>query len=71
MAKRIFIFIFLFFISNVYTFAQCAMCTKTAQGLDRKAQEGINNAIIYLAVIPFGMLLSVFYYMYRSSKKID
>jgi hypothetical protein len=49
-------------------FSQCAMCTKTAQGLDPKSAEGINNAIIYLALIPLSMIFGVFYYMYRSSK---
>ena len=44
------------------------MCTKTAQGLDPKSAEGINNAIIYLALIPLSMILGVFYYMYRTSK---
>jgi hypothetical protein len=48
---------------------QCAMCTKTAQGLGSDAGKGINNAIIYLALIPFSMLLGVFYYMYRSHRQ--
>jgi hypothetical protein len=48
---------------------QCAMCTKTAQGLGSDAGKGINNAIIYLALIPFSMILGVFYYMYRSHRQ--
>jgi hypothetical protein len=55
-------------IANGAAVAQCALCTKTAQGFDAKAAQGINMAIIYLAFIPLAMMLGVFYYMYKSSK---
>lgn len=48
--------------------AQCAMCTKTAQGLGEDAAGDMNSAIIYLAMIPFTMLCGVLYYIYWSRK---
>jgi hypothetical protein len=66
--KRLSIVLFIIIVAVNNAIAQCAMCTKTAQGLDPAAAKGINNAIIYLAVIPLAMILGVFYYMYRSAK---
>jgi hypothetical protein len=66
--KRFVSIIFIICVITNNAIAQCAMCTKTAQGLDPKSAQGINNAIIYLAFIPLAMILGVFYYMYRSAK---
>ena len=34
-------------------FAQCSMCTKTAQQLGEKPAEGLNSGILYLMFAPF------------------
>jgi hypothetical protein len=68
MAKFIIAFIALIIISVPNTFAQCALCTKTAQGFNPEAAKGVNAAILYLAFIPLGMLIAVFIYMYKSNK---
>lgn len=36
-----------------YSFAQCAICTKTAQQLGEKPAKGMNSGILYLAFAPF------------------
>ena len=35
------------------SFAQCSMCTKTAQQLGEKPAEGLNSGILYLMFAPF------------------
>jgi hypothetical protein len=34
----------------------CAVCTKTAAGLDDKSARGLNGGILYLAVLPLGLM---------------
>ncbi|MBS1733651.1 MAG: hypothetical protein JST02_10175 [Bacteroidetes bacterium] len=42
--------------SQVVSFAQCSMCTKTAQQLGEKPAAGLNSAIIYLMLMPFAII---------------
>jgi hypothetical protein len=65
--KRL-LFIIAMIISFVQVDAQCAMCTKTAQGLNEDAAKDINVAILYLAFIPFAFLIAILYYVYRSRR---
>lgn len=37
----------------------CSVCTKTAQGLDDKSAKGLNGGIIYLALLPLGLMGTV------------
>lgn len=47
---------FLSLFSQVVSFAQCSMCTKTAQQLGEKPAAGLNSAIIYLMLMPFAII---------------
>ncbi len=50
-------------------FAQgCAVCTKTASELDGHSARGLNAGIIYLALLPLGILSTVGYFWWRGSK---
>ena len=41
---------------SMATFAQCAMCTKTAQQLGEKPALGLNQGILYLMLMPFALV---------------
>ena len=51
MKKLFFLLIILSF--NLFVFAQCSMCTKTAQQLGEKPAQGLNSGILYLMFAPF------------------
>jgi hypothetical protein len=68
MVKRICLSLALVLAANVYSFAQCAMCTKTAAGLNDKSAEALNNGIIYLAFIPLILMCTVGLVWYRYQK---
>ncbi|HRN48130.1 MAG TPA: hypothetical protein PK110_14210 [Niabella sp.] len=62
--KRLF-FIVLFFIAGIFSpemFAQCSICTKTAQQLGDGPASGLNTGILYLGFVP---LLVVGYISFR------
>lgn len=46
----------------------CAMCTKTAAGLDEKSARGLNGGILYLAMLPLGILGTVGFIWWRHNK---
>jgi hypothetical protein len=62
------LFLLIACLMSTFASAQCSMCTKTAAGLDSHSAAGINMAIIYLALIPFSILLGILYYVYRTAK---
>ena len=64
------VFILLLMLS-VASFAQCAMCTKTAQQLGEKPAQGLNNAILYLMFIPFLIMGYIGYRWYKNHKIVD
>jgi hypothetical protein len=67
--KNIFFLILTILFAQINAFAQCAMCTKTAAGLDDTKAGGLNTAIIYLAFIPL-IFMGVGGYLYwRSNGK--
>jgi hypothetical protein len=65
--KKLF-FLIICLLNGLFAMAQCAMCTKTAQGLNPEDAQNINYAIIYLALIPLGMMLTLAYLWYRKNK---
>jgi len=71
-AKIISFFIFsVLMFSGFLASAQCAMCTKTAQQLGEKPAIGLNSGILYLMLVPFGIIGTIGYYWwkrYRSSE---
>jgi hypothetical protein len=69
MRKSLLFTLFILLSTSLVSVAQCAMCTKTAAGLDGKCATGLNNAIIYLAIIPFSMLIAVLVYIFKLAKQ--
>lgn len=69
--KKIFSFIFLISIKiSVYT--QCAMCKavlETDMQSGGTAGKGINEGIIYLMIIPYVLIATVGYFVYKHYKK--
>ena len=51
-----------------YSFAQCSICTKTAQQLGEKPAKGLNAGIIYLAATPF-IIAGYLYYRWKKSNR--
>jgi hypothetical protein len=45
----------------------CAMCTQTASQLDNKSARGLNGGILYLAMLPLGILGTVGYMWWRKN----
>jgi hypothetical protein len=59
--------VLILFAHNV--FAQgCSVCTKTASELGDEAGNGLNKGIIYLALLPLSIILSIGVYWYRNQK---
>ncbi len=50
--------------------AQCAVCTKTAAGLDDKSAKGLNGGIVYLAFIPLSIMGTIGLVWWRYNKSI-
>ncbi|MBS1774046.1 MAG: hypothetical protein JST82_14400 [Bacteroidetes bacterium] len=46
----------------------CAVCTKTASTLDDKAARGLNGGILYLALLPLGIMGTVGFIWWRNNK---
>lgn len=46
----------------------CAMCTKTAAGLDDKSARGLNGGILYLAMLPLGLLGTIGFIWWRHNR---
>ena len=68
MKKRslILLLFFLFLIASASSYAQCSVCTRTAQQLGEKPAKGLNAGILYLAFTP---LVIVGFIGYRWWKK--
>ncbi|MEO6584282.1 MAG: hypothetical protein ABIO05_08145, partial [Ferruginibacter sp.] len=45
-----------FMLVNSTVWAQCSMCTKTAQQLGEKPAQGLNSGILYLMLMPFAIV---------------
>lgn len=50
------------------TFAQCSICTKTAQQLGERPAKALNAGIIYLAIVPMGVMGYVGYRWWKSNR---
>jgi hypothetical protein len=70
--KSFFIFLFLSAISlSAFTapsYAQCSICTKTAQQLGEKPARGLNSGILYLAFTPFAIAGFVGYRWWKNNR---
>lgn len=52
---------------NNWTYSQCSICTKTAGQMGNGPAQGMNVAIIYLALAPFAIIIFV-YFKWKTNK---
>ena len=71
MKKRQILFLLLVILvySISHTYAQCAMCTKTASQLGEKPALGLNNGIIYLMLTPLIIMGVIAFRWWKSEKE--
>jgi hypothetical protein len=50
------------------SFAQCSICTKTAQQMGEKPAKGLNSGILYLAFAPFAIAGYVGYRWWKNNR---
>ncbi|MGJ8548811.1 hypothetical protein [Winogradskyella wichelsiae] len=61
--------VFFFFIA---TNAQCAMCRAVLEsGEDQSAAEGINDGIVFLMAVPYILVATIGFIIYRKYNKTD
>jgi len=53
---------------SLQIFAQCSLCTKTAQQLGEKPALGLNNGILYLMLTPFAIMGFIAYKWWKNEK---
>lgn len=54
--------------SQASVWAQCSICTKTAQQLGKESAEGLNSGIVYLMVLPFAITGFIAYRWWQNEK---
>ena len=64
--KKILVFLF-FFLIKVSAYSQCAICKAVVESSGQG--EGINNGIIYLMFIPYILIGTIGYFIYKHHKK--
>ena len=68
MKKKYIIIVTLCFIFlNNWVYSQCSVCTKTAGQMGNGPAQGMNSAIIYLALAPFVIIFFV-YFKWKTNK---
>ncbi|OSZ78107.1 hypothetical protein CAP35_07540 [Chitinophagaceae bacterium IBVUCB1] len=68
MKKWLLIVVLMFAVAEAANAQGCAMCTKTAAGLDDKSARGLNGGILYLAMLPLGILGTVGFIWWKHNK---
>jgi hypothetical protein len=53
---------------NLYMYAQCSICSKTASQMGEDAGRGLNGGILYLAAAPFLILTYIGYKWWRNNQ---
>lgn len=71
MKKYVFLFLCFVLFLSAEAFAQCAMCTKTAQQLGEKPAQGLNSGILYLMFAPFVIVGFIAYRWWRNNKAYE
>ena len=65
--KIVFFFIVLL-LTDLVTFAQCSICSKTASQMGEEAGRGLNGGILYLAAAPFLILSYIGYRWWKNNQ---
>ncbi|HAL95735.1 MAG: hypothetical protein EB025_00660 [Chitinophagaceae bacterium] len=58
----------LFFYTTPILWAQCSICTKTAQQLGEGPAQGMNTGILYLAFAPFAIVGYIGYRWWKNNQ---
>jgi hypothetical protein len=66
MKKSVLIISLLLALSPAVWAQGCSVCTKTAAGLDDKSARGLNGGILYLALLPLGIMGTMGFIWWRS-----
>jgi hypothetical protein len=67
MKKLLTLLIFTFLLGGISSFAQCSICTRTAQQLGEEPAKGLNGGIIYLAFAPLTIMGYIGYRWYKQN----
>ncbi|WP_179009047.1 hypothetical protein [Winogradskyella forsetii] len=71
MKHKLIFLIFTFYVTLSLN-AQCAMCRAVLEsGEDQSAAEGINNGITFLMAVPYILVASIGYIIYRKFNKSE
>jgi len=67
-----FIFLLVFIVTaSLQSFAQCSLCTKTAQQLGEKPSLGLNQGIMYLMFTPFAVMGFIIYKWWKNNRESE
>lgn len=70
MNTKIYYILILLLLFTISVDAQCAMCRAVLESEEgQETAKGINNGIVYLMTIPYVLIGTVGYFIYRNIKK--
>ena len=67
--KRIITLILILQAITTNLMAQCSICTKTASQMGEEAGKGFNAGVLYLAAMPFAIIVFIAY-RYKKNERI-
>lgn len=69
MKTKLLVLLLVIIVFPTVTEAQCAMCRAVVESeSDGKTAEAINNGIVYLMAVPYILVASLFYFIYRKMR---
>ncbi len=69
MKTKLLVLLLVMIVFPTVTEAQCAMCRAVVESeSDGKTAEAINNGIVYLMAVPYILVASLFYFIYRKMR---
>ena len=67
----IFLFALQLLLPGAAGYAQCSLCTKTAQQLGEKPAQGLNSGILYLMIMPFALVGFIGFRWWKNNKAME
>ncbi len=68
--KRI-LFLLVLITATATSFGQCSICTKTASQIGEEAGKGFNAGVLYLAAMPFAIIVYIAYNWRKNEQKTN
>ena len=68
-AEKKVVFVVSLLLLNIFSFAQCSICTRTAQQLGEGPAKDLNAGILYLAFAPVAIAVYIGYRWFKSHKQ--